>query len=99
MRRRTSATLAVVAAAAALSLTGAAPAIADDTASARGTCGFYHNWPSGLAYYNHCDNRTKVLISVDKWPHGDVERCVGPGITHIGAWPYTKGAHYIGRTC
>ena len=96
MRRRTSATLAVAAATAALGLATAAPAVADEGASARGTCGFY---TSGMfAYYNHCAQSGKVRIHVDKlFPFPDEDPCVGPGITSIGGSFFTTGAYYTGR--
>ncbi|MBE8478277.1 DUF6355 family natural product biosynthesis protein [Streptomyces justiciae] len=69
---------------------GAGPAAADP-------CGFYETGSD--AYYNHCtSDGSRIVIEIDDWGPNS-ERCVGPGVTWIGAASGIDGAWYAGRTC
>ncbi|WP_442942176.1 DUF6355 family natural product biosynthesis protein [Nonomuraea sp. NBC_00507] len=89
-------TIAGTPAQASISSTAASP-------SPQAPCGYY---PEGTqAYYQHCDSRTRVVIRVEMVFADDYDRCVGPGITHLGPkslsgiTPGVTGAYYVGRTC
>ncbi|WP_407638808.1 DUF6355 family natural product biosynthesis protein [Allokutzneria albata] len=48
--------------------------------------------------YNHCGD-TNVTITVDRIRGENFEKCVPPGITHIGQWPLYHNAWYVRNRC
>ncbi|WP_017974817.1 DUF6355 family natural product biosynthesis protein [Actinopolyspora halophila] len=60
-------------------------------------CGYYQTEKD--AYYNHCSNKTSVVINVDTIWASDYTKCVGPGVTYLGSTDDIRFASYVGRTC
>lgn len=68
------------------------------TASAE-PCGYFTE--NSLAYYNHCDSSTHVVVRVIfayPWVPPR-EACFGPGVHYLGAAGYVVNAVYVGRLC
>ncbi|SDM25345.1 hypothetical protein SAMN04489726_0608 [Allokutzneria albata] len=78
--------------------------VAPATATASSTkCGVYvdHDYPQPdgpQLMYNHCGD-TNVTITVDRIRGENFEKCVPPGITHIGQWPLYHNAWYVRNRC
>ncbi|MCW8375696.1 DUF6355 family natural product biosynthesis protein [Streptomyces justiciae] len=82
---------------AALVLTSLGAVTAGAGTAAADPCGFYETGSD--AYYNHCtSDGSRIVIEIDDWGPNS-ERCVGPGVTWIGAASDIDGAWYAGRTC
>ncbi|NUO45965.1 MAG: hypothetical protein HOV82_28485 [Streptomyces sp.] len=95
MRVRRIVTSALGSAALVLASVGAITASAGPAAA--DPCGFYETGSD--AYYNHCtSDGSRIVIEIDDWGPNS-ERCVGPGVTWIGAASGIDGAWYTGRTC
>ncbi|WP_073760408.1 DUF6355 family natural product biosynthesis protein [Streptomyces sp. CB03234] len=87
---------------AAVALSGTTLLAASPPAGAEGTvrkCGYYED--AVTAWYNHCtSDGSHIWVYIDRaWPYGDVERCLGPGITDIGGAREVNNAWYSGRLC
>lgn len=68
-----------------------------NTTTLKAPCGYYQTEKD--AFYNHCSNKTSVVINVDTIWASDYTTCVGPGVTYLGSTDDIRFASYVGRTC